>query len=195
MKGTDGRPTPVTIPGSEFEIPCDTIIPAIGQQLVIDFLNMDELKTVPGSYKTRIPGLYIGGDALRGASTAINAIAMAQGGGGNYCRHEIPHPCPPPLRTWEGTGIWISGIFLRRKATREFGYHPAETAVDLRRNFDLVISQLSPEDARKEASRCLQCDEICNVCVSVCPNFANFGYGLNRSVIRWRRLLQRLVYV
>ncbi|HNY03470.1 MAG TPA: FAD-dependent oxidoreductase, partial [Bacteroidales bacterium] len=33
MKGKDGRAIPVAVPGSEFEIPCDTIIPALGQQL------------------------------------------------------------------------------------------------------------------------------------------------------------------
>ena len=43
MKGKDGRAIPVAIPDSEFEIPCDTIIPAIGQQLAIDFLEPEQL--------------------------------------------------------------------------------------------------------------------------------------------------------
>jgi putative selenate reductase len=65
---------------------------------------------------------------------------------------------------------------LHRKSTREYGVHPAETGLESRQNFDMVISSLSPEQAMQEASRCLQCEVICNVCVSVCPNLANFGY-------------------
>jgi putative selenate reductase len=67
---------------------------------------------------------------------------------------------------------------MHRKATREYGCTPKETAMDQRQNFNLVISSLSQEQARKEASRCLQCDVVCNVCVSVCPNLANFGYQI-----------------
>jgi putative selenate reductase len=175
--GSDGRPAPVVIPESEFEISCDTIIPAIGQQLAIEFLDFSQLKTSRGSYKTRIPKLYIGGDALRGASTAINAIAD-----GRKAASEIifntSHQISPGNRQKSFQGIQKSNIpdLLHRKAIREYGRHPEETALDERRNFDLVISSLSAEDAFKEASRCLHCDEICNVCVSVCPNLANFGY-------------------
>ncbi len=200
-KGKDGRPSPVAIPGSEFEISCDTIIPAIGQQLSLDFLDPEQLITKPGSYKTRIPRLYIGGDALRGASTAINAIGDGRKAASEILadmEHLLPTPAAlmpspptpvalmpsPPAPPPEGEGgsskrlnFNISDL-LHRKATRDYGSHPNETAIDQRRNFDLVISSLSPEQARKEASRCLQCDVICNVCVSVCPNLANFGYQI-----------------
>ncbi len=171
MKGKDGRPVPVRIPGSEFEISCDTVIPAIGQQLAIDFLDPQLLKTVHGSYQTRIHGLYIGGDALRGASTAINAIADGRKAAAEIVGGTAPEP-PTFTRRADGEIRELQ----QRKANREFGHHPYETALDQRQNFDLVISSLNAENARKEASRCLQCDVICNVCVSVCPNLANFGY-------------------
>jgi putative selenate reductase len=114
MKEKDGRPVPIAVPGSEFEISCDTIIPAIGQQLAIDFLEAAQLRTVPGSYKTQIPNLYIGGDALRGASTAINAIAD-----GRKAALEIIielndiHPLPPsPPRGGAGGGVISCVNFL-----------------------------------------------------------------------------------
>ncbi len=185
MKGKDGRLAPVVIPGSEFEISCDTLIPAIGQQLAIDFLDPEKLKTNPGSYKTQIPKLYIGGDALRGASTAINAIGDGRKAALEICAdapHHRPLPMDPdtlllqpsPVRGGDGD---LQSL-LHRKATREYGHHPAETSLDQRHNFDLVISSLSRDEAIKEASRCLQCDEICNVCVTVCPNLANFSYRI-----------------
>lgn len=177
--GRDGRPAPVTIPESEFEISCDTLIPAIGQQLAIEFLDISQLKTSRGSYKTSIPKLYIGGDAMRGASTAINAIADGRKAASEIILN-ISHQTSPGNSQKSLPRIQKSNIpdLMHRKAIREYGRHPAETALEERRNFNLVISSLSAEDARKEASRCLHCDEICNVCVSVCPNLANFGYSV-----------------
>jgi putative selenate reductase len=77
LKGTDksGRPAPAKIAGSEFTIPCDTIIPAIGQITDIDFVTRGDLTAGIKTGATAIPGVYTGGDIMRGASTAINAIA------------------------------------------------------------------------------------------------------------------------
>jgi putative selenate reductase len=44
-----------------------------------------------------------------------------------------------------------------------------------RLNFELYVRTLTEADAIDEASRCLQCDLVCNVCVSVCPNRANLA--------------------
>jgi putative selenate reductase len=68
---------------------------------------------------------------------------------------------------------------LHRKSIRQYGISPAETPLDDRKNFNLVVSSLTEEEAVNEASRCLLCDEICNVCVSVCPNLANFSYRMD----------------
>jgi len=47
---------------------------------------------------------------------------------------------------------------------------------DQRSGFDLVEETLSEEGARIEAARCLQCSTICDKCVEVCPNRANYTY-------------------
>lgn len=73
-KDATGRPRPEVIPGSEFEISCDVIIPAIGQKIEMDFIAIDIYKKGNLNYETDIENIYIGGDSLRGASTAINAI-------------------------------------------------------------------------------------------------------------------------
>jgi len=199
-KGTDGRLLPVNVPGTEFELSCDTVIPAIGQQLAIEFLEADQLITLPGRYKTRIPGVYIGGDAMRGASTAINAIADGRKAAAEIIA-DTSQLLPSAAMGGIGDGISkttdrknrvddedIKGL-LQRKSIREYGYQPAETAMDQRRNFDLIISSMSAAEAGKEAARCLQCGEICNVCISVCPNLANFGYRI--EPVSW--LLQKAV--
>ena len=172
LRDKDGRPAPIAVPGSEFDIPCDTLIPAIGQRLAIEFIDPEQLVPVPGSYKTKIPGLYLGGDALRGASTAINAI-----GDGRKAAAEILKEVTGHLSKEKKTEKDIdTRELMHRKAVKVYGYAPKETPLDHRQNFDLVVSPLSQEEAVKEASRCLLCDEICNICVTVCPNLANFGY-------------------
>jgi len=169
------RPSPVKVADSAFEIPCDTLIPAIGQELKIDFVSSRLLNTTAGTYKTGVDGLYIGGDALRGASTAINAI-----GDGRKAAAEIlsdlglpflkqPHHAEKDLDTAE---------MIRRKSIRQYGISPSETPLKERKNFNLVMGTYKAEEAEKEASRCLYCDEICNVCVGVCPNLANFSYRI-----------------
>jgi len=178
LKDTDnsGRPKPVEISKTEFVLAFDTIIPAVGQELAIDFVDHELLKTNAGSYQTQIENVFIGGDALRGASTAINAI-----GDGRKAAVEI-------MRKTNFTGkeyfiikekqIDIQQLKIR-KATRQFAIKPLETPADMRRNFNLITATLKNDEAVKEASRCLQCDVICNVCVSVCPNHANFGYEIH----------------
>ena len=175
LKGKDGRPAPIAIPDSEFEIACDTVIPAIGQQLAIDFIDSSLLNTTAGSYKTGIHHLYIGGDALRGASTAINAIADGRKAAAEIITDLSAPKIDKALNARKNIAIHE---LLHKRAIRKPGVSPEETPHDGRRNFDLVVASLSPEEAMEEASRCLYCDEICNVCVSVCPNLANFSYHI-----------------
>jgi glutamate synthase (NADPH/NADH) small chain len=67
-----GRRRPVPIPGSEFEIPIDTLIVAIGQSPNPLIRQTTEgLKTEPWG------GIYAGGDAVTGAATVI--LAMGAG--------------------------------------------------------------------------------------------------------------------
>jgi putative selenate reductase len=176
MKGADGRPAPIKVPDSELEISCNTIIPAIGQQLDIIFIDREKLRTVAGSYKTSVERLYIGGDALRGASTAINAIAD-----GRKAAAEIIKDLGLSVSTDKKDISKVNNLneLLKKKALRTPGVRLKESLLSERKNFNLVTEKYSPEEARKEASRCLICDEICNVCVSVCPNLANFSYSIS----------------
>jgi putative selenate reductase len=61
-------------------------------------------------------------------------------------------------------------------AFREYGLTTPHLDPNKRINFDLVTRTLTQEEAMSEADRCLYCDEVCDVCVSVCPNLANLSY-------------------
>jgi formate dehydrogenase major subunit len=69
-----GKPAFLPVEGSEFEMPCDTLIFAIGQERETEILPKDIV--IGDDHATNVPGLYVGGDFL-GVNSAdvINAIA------------------------------------------------------------------------------------------------------------------------
>src|SRR5260221_3271333 len=82
-----GRRRPVPIPGSEFTITCDTIIPAFGQNpdtSVLDeksgvkWTKQGTIQTHPHSLMTDRWGVFAGGDAQMGAKTIIECVAQGK---------------------------------------------------------------------------------------------------------------------
>ncbi len=80
-----GRRRPVPIPGSEFIIPCDVVVVAIGTRANPLLTNSSpDLKLNKWGYietdengMTNLPGVFAGGDIVRGAATVI--LAMGDG--------------------------------------------------------------------------------------------------------------------
>lgn len=80
-----GRARPVVIPGSEFVIPCDIVVVAIGTKAnPLLTATCPELKlnkwgniVVDENGMTSVPGVFAGGDIVRGAATVI--LAMGDG--------------------------------------------------------------------------------------------------------------------
>ncbi|MGA2863490.1 MAG: NADPH-dependent glutamate synthase [Verrucomicrobiota bacterium] len=80
-----GRPRPVPIPGSEFVIPCDVVVVAVGTRAnPLLTATCPDLKLSKYGYivvdengMTNLPGVFAGGDIVRGAATVI--LAMGDG--------------------------------------------------------------------------------------------------------------------
>ena len=76
-----GRKKPVLIPNSEFEIPVDMIIYALGQQPKLKFFNsIPDLKIENNkvlvnneTYQTSNPKVFAGGDCINGGKEVVNA--------------------------------------------------------------------------------------------------------------------------
>jgi putative selenate reductase len=172
-KDSSGRAKPIPVTGSEFEIPADAIIPAFGQDVVLDFVDRNLIKTKQGSYETQIASVYIIGDSLRGGSTVIHAV-----GDGRKAAKEIIEKAVdfiPDLDNHIKKDISIRDIKIK-KARRKYSkadYHATEANSN---NFNIITKTLTVEQAIEEASRCLYCDEICDVCTTVCPNLALYPY-------------------
>ncbi|NOZ47196.1 MAG: putative selenate reductase subunit YgfK [Chlorobi bacterium] len=185
-KDKDGRRKPEKIPGSELLLKFDTIIPAIGQDLAIDFVNTTQLHTGENSYQTRMKNVFIGGDAFRGASTAINAIAD-----GRKAAEEIiqnAHLNYKIQKTRPNKNISYKQHQINR-ATRIKPVEVKETKLNERKSFKQVTFTLNKEQIIEEASRCLYCDEICNICETVCPNRSNYSYKVAPQEIHLKKII------
>lgn len=185
-KDESGRERPLEIPNSEFLLDADTIIPAVGQQLNIDFVKPEDLICNNSSYQTKLKNVFIGGDALRGASTAINAI-----GDGRKAAQEIINLANIEFETNPKTtrkSESLSNLMIA-KTQRIKPQTIVETDVYHRKNFNLISTTLTKEEAIQEASRCLKCDEICSVCVTVCPNLAFHTYQIHPEKYQLQKLI------
>jgi putative selenate reductase len=167
-----GRRKPVQINGSEFKMNFDSIITAIGQDIVLDFIPEKKLQINPNSYETQFEKVFAGGDVMRGADSLINAI-----GDGKNTAMKIIEKTRTKLKEKSSVTNKLSlSEFQRKQAHREFGIDLPETELNERKGFELVNPVLTREQAIKEAERCVYCDDICNICVGVCPNFANVSF-------------------
>ena len=183
-KDASGRPRPVKIEGSVFELRVDTIIPAVGQRVSIDLLQPvpgRQLTINPMTQETHIANVFAGGDVARGASTLIKAIGDGKRAAAEIRRRALKDPAARVTISKKSTD---PADLMKRKALRGYGPGIPEIGFHECSGFDLVVRTLDDETARKEASRCLQCDELCWICVTVCPNRANIPFTLEPKELK-----------
>ncbi len=79
----DGRIKMESLPGSEFELPADRVVVAIGQRPATAALNIEGLKTRrngslevdPVTLETSVKGVFGGGDAVTGSNNVVESMA------------------------------------------------------------------------------------------------------------------------
>ena len=181
-----GRRRPVKVEGESFEQEFDLIVSAIGQEFDFDFIDQNDLTVEAETFKTNLKNVYIGGDALHGPANIITAI----GDGKKVCDEIV-----------KLAGLTMNSInqkskkkmtledYQEKSAKRVLGEKVSEIDLDHRNNFDIVIRSLDRASAVREAVRCLYCDDVCNVCVSVCPNRANISYETNGATFNLQKII------
>ncbi|MDR2946306.1 MAG: FAD-dependent oxidoreductase, partial [Candidatus Adiutrix sp.] len=163
-----GRARPVKIKNSEFEIAADSVIVAIGQDVRLEPWPESRLEMNPHTGATQLAGVFTGGDAGRGAASLIQAIADGRRAAEAMGAAKLP-------QAPEGGQAPNLADLRRRQARRGFGPSVPHKIPEARLNFELYTETFSETQAREEAARCLRCDQVCNVCVTVCPNRANLA--------------------
>ncbi len=175
-----GRPRPVPVDGSTTVLPADAVIVAVGQKpesalLQKSGLSMTGWGTVrvdDATGETSMPGVFAGGDVVHGGASVVQAIGDARRAVREILRREgLPEQMEPLLGKDGGPRE-----YLVRKSRRIYPEPIPELPVERRRGFEQVGLGLDEEQARREAGRCLDCDEFCSLCVTVCPNRANHWY-------------------
>ena len=185
------RFSPVFEPGTEKVIPCDTAILAIGQtsdlsalapQEGIETTRQGTVKIDPETLMTTAPGIFAAGDIAFGPRLIISAVADGKKAAENIDRF---------LRggDWEPKPRYVQITVLDHHAMAERYDEYSRLAVpviplDRRTGLAEVETGYTEEQARREASRCLQCwintifdgNEpegteciLCGGCVDVCP--------------------------
>jgi formate dehydrogenase beta subunit len=168
-----GRRSPAPVPGSEFVIPCDMVIPAIGQKVDTTCLDGEgapgaskwgTLAADPDTLVTDQPGIFAGGDCVSGPATLIEAMAA----GFRVSRSIDQYFREGRVSLSEDERM--SRVYRALAAVEDGdpdrlgGAHridlPMRAVPERVRDFAEVESGLSPEDALLEADRCLRCYRI-----------------------------------
>lgn len=182
-----GRRKPSAINNSEFEIPADSIIIAVGQTFEghgcfddLEYRTDGMIQTDPLTLATNIPGVFAGGDAATGPSTVIEAIASGKEGAVSIDRYlnkrDMVSNRKPEL---DITHPDLRGV-LPKPRTKILRTN-SET-----KSFDEIELCLNEEQAIAEASRCLNCSGCsdCRQCVTACePGCIDFNQKAEDIVI------------
>jgi heterodisulfide reductase subunit A-like polyferredoxin len=166
---SSGRRRPEVIPGSEFTIEVDAVVPAIGQEsdwacltpeCACQLSNWGTMNVDPLTLQSHDADIFAGGDAVTGPKTVIEAIAA-----GKQAAISIER--------------FLQGKDLREGREKEWkaiqdvsteGYDriarermPLLAPEARMSNFNEVQLGFTEEQVRKEAERCLSC-AICSEC-------------------------------
>ena len=143
-----GRRSPVDT-GETVELPCDTVISAVGERVDDDELAAYGIhvgeKGRP-SFATNLPGVYTAGDVFRGPATVVEGIADAAAFAEEVVGHAHEAAIPEKAIPSRESCIAKKGVLC--------------------------------ESAKREGDRCLSCNTVCQVCADVCPNRANVVIAL-----------------
>jgi NADPH-dependent glutamate synthase beta subunit-like oxidoreductase len=183
-RDASGRKIPHDVDDSEFEIPLDTLILAISQHSMLDFFgdtppaltSRGYIEVDPQTFESSIPGVYAGGDvAADGPSSIVKAAADGQVAAAAIIAAvtgATVDDTPVPIPTTEDLASLIE-----RRARREYRVPATFTPLTVRNNFNETMLTYTTDEAQTEASRCVDCDTICSLCVGVCPNMALMTYS------------------
>lgn len=186
-----GRRAPIPNRGSNFKIPTDALILALGEKADLSFLpeslsvEKDRI-AVDSRGKTNLPGWFAGGDAVPGGGFVSHAIASGKRGAEAIDRFLKGLDCSPagsPGKTARFTDINLD-YFSPARRVRVAARPPGQRT----KGFREIHRGLSAAEARREAGRCFSCGNCiqCNVCLLVCPDVAvSFDERERRYTIDW----------
>jgi len=176
-KDKSGRPRPVPIPGSEYELHFDAVIKAVGEYPDTSFFPRETLNEKgwliadKGTGMTPVAGIFAGGDLVDGPSTVVEAIAWGRRAAhaiDAFLRGETPAGEEKLPKTVPYKAINFE-YFQQSPRVKQ-----KEIPVDERvRSFlKEEVGGLTLQEVLAEASRCFSCGHCnaCGNCWLFCPD-------------------------
>ncbi|MBN1326441.1 MAG: putative selenate reductase subunit YgfK, partial [Candidatus Cloacimonetes bacterium] len=169
-----GRQKPLPTQETD-DLKIDSVITAIGDRTDYALLNRNGI-IIPQNkaaetdhpWRSNLPDVYLGGDALHGPASVVRAIADA----GQISSDIL-----------EKEGIAGSQDYVQQL---KFDQHDRYNQIISRKGKVIPASSEYPHlsETTTESERCLDCSFICNKCVEVCPNRANFPVRIESEHFR-----------
>jgi NADPH-dependent glutamate synthase beta subunit-like oxidoreductase len=174
------RKRPVPIEGSEFFMPADVVIGAVGQRIDHVIMNdlpdlqwsrWDTIEADPVIMQTSLDGMYAAGDVVTGPDTVIGAIAGGKRAAEAIHRQlsglEQPKLAPVPKRCEQ---MPMTELDAAEKMERQRPQMPMLNMIRRKVTFQQVELGYDGQTARTEAGRCLRCDVCvrCGTCARTC---------------------------
>lgn len=170
-----GRRRPEPLPGSEFTVPADRVIVAIGQQPHLSGLQ-DHMKTDSGGrvsvdkkFSASRPGVFAAGDVVTGPNTVVGSMAQGRQAAARIAAWlKGARISPDGTAETHSVGEYLDVPEDQPKLAR--ARMPLREAARRLKDFGEVEKGFSEEQAVAEAKRCLQCSTCCEcrLCESVC---------------------------
>jgi heterodisulfide reductase subunit A len=171
------RPEP--IPGSEFELACDTVIAAVGMRpdtagLAAE-LRLDADGTIaadPGTLETAAPFVFAAGDVVSGPSDIARAVGQGRRAAAMIDRTLQGLPLDGADFDSRLPAVDKDEVLARQRSHSRRDPAGAPAAVPgAPSDFAELEPPLTEEEARAAAVRCLDCGVCseCHECISACP--------------------------
>lgn len=170
-----------------FTVEADSVVVAVGQAQEEIFFRGSRIVLEGGrlplfpSGRSRVAGLYGGGDLARGPETVIAAVSDGLRAAEAIARSLGIDVTGPEAET-PPTAFQLARAKVER-ARKSPRIRPPLRPGDDRKGFDPVEMPFDEASAAAEARRCLQCADLCDRCVDVCPNRANVAYAVFPTVL------------
>jgi heterodisulfide reductase subunit A len=175
-----GRRRPEPLPGSEFEVPCDVVVAAVGigaeTQAFAASLGAapdGRLRVDPRTLQSPVPYLFAAGDVVTGASDIARAIGQGRRAAFMIDRWLQGRELGVFENVDDRLAVVDKAEVLSRQ--RSFARRESEVArVSLAagpRDFAELEPSMTEEEARAAAGRCLDCGVCseCHQCIPACP--------------------------
>jgi len=174
-----GRRRPVPIPGSEYDLDVDMVIPAIGQVPALEALSGAEgveltrygtIQTDPVTFETGRTGVFAGGDMQTGPFVAIGAVAAGREAAVSIERYfkgeDLQAGREPRDQDMDRNWREIPEEEIKRPRLK-MPELPVEERLN---NFNEVALGFDPEQGMAEAAKCIACGLCCECyrCVEAC---------------------------